>query len=326
MPEGPVAGEVDAARRDDHRQQHTGQHILSRAFVDTAGADTVGFHLGAERCTVDLDREDLDEASLAAAEARANAVVLADVPVTAAWYPDRSALPEGLRKEAAVEGPVRVVSVGDFDANACCGTHCVRSGQVGPIKVLRTERKKGGIRVEFVCGGRALADYGRRHRALREAALLLTTEELEVPERVAAMLAEGKALRSRLERSESELRERVIEALALEPAEPGEGLLARDLGPDRTGWLTAAAGALAARRNAPVLLVSAAGAEARAALALPPGAPGHAGRALTTLLREAGGRGGGSDRLAQGKLPAAGAAGLLERARAGGIPREETAS
>jgi len=314
-PEGPLRGEVAWARRVDHRQQHTGQHILSRAFVDLFGAETVGFHLGADRCTIDLDREDLDEAALASAEARANEIVTTDLPVTATWYDDAASVPATVRKEAPVEGAVRVIAVGDFDATPCCGTHCPRSGQVGPIKVLRTERKKGGIRVEFVCGGRAMSDYARRHRALRTAALALTTEEFEVPERVAALQAELKDARSRLEKTEAELRARMVAAWA---AEPAAGRFARDLGPDRSGWLAAAATDLAGRRGEPVLLVSAEADGVKVALAVPADSGYDAGAMARPILAAAGGKGGGSRLVARGRVPAGAGASVIELFTAGG--------
>ncbi len=300
-PAGRVRGEVDWARRVDHRQQHTGQHILSRAFVEVAGANTVGFHLGAERCTIDLDRDDLEDADLDRAEELANEIVFANVPVETAVYPDADAVPDRLRKEAAVAGEVRVVRVGEFDANACCGTHCARSAEVGPIKILRTERKKGGIRVEFVCGGRALADYRLRHRLLRGLALELTTEEPEVPARVAALREELKEARARAERAGLELRDRLVESWA---AEPGSGRWVRDLGPDRVSWLGPAATELADRRAAPVLVASESAQGFQVALAVPEASPEHAGRLLRELMEPRGGKGGGSNRLARGLIPA----------------------
>jgi alanyl-tRNA synthetase len=314
-PAGAVRGEVDWERRLDHRQQHTGQHILSRAFVDTADANTVGFHLGAERCTIDLDREDLDDEALERAERAANDMVLADVAVEAAVYPDLDAVPVHLRKEAAVTGDIRVVTVGDFDANACCGTHCARSGEVGPIKVVRTERKKGGLRVEFLCGRRALEDYRLRHRALRGLALDLTTEEPEVPARVAALREELKEARARAEWAEAELRERLVDDWA---AETGSGPYARDLGPDRGSWLGPMASELAVRRGEPVLLVSAGPDGVQVALAVPETAEGNAGRILRALLEPRGGKGGGSNRLAQGRVPAAEGEALLRAWRESG--------
>jgi alanyl-tRNA synthetase len=315
---------VDWARRLDHRQQHTGQHILSRAFVDAAAANTVGFHLGAERSTIDLDRDELTEEDLDRAERAANEAVLADMPVDVAVYPDLRAVPHDLRRDAAVEGEVRVVRVGDYDANACCGTHCSRSGQVGPIKILRTERKKGGHRVEFVCGRRALEDYRLRHRVLRDIALELTTEEPEVPGRIAALRSELKEARVRAERAEAELRGRLVEAWAAE-TEPGP--VARDVGPDRTAWLGPAASELADRRREPVLLASEERGGYQVALAMPEDSSRNAGRVLSALLEARGGRGGGSERLARGRVTAAEWPGLqaawTEAAAADSLPGEE---
>jgi alanyl-tRNA synthetase len=254
-----------------------------------------------DRCTIDLDRESLDEDAMDRAERAANVVVMADLPVVAAWYPDAASAPRHLRKEAPAEGPVRVVAVGTFDATPCCGTHCDRAGQVGPIKVLRWERKKGGLRIEFVCGARAMGDYARRHRALRGLALALTVDEFDVPERVAAIQDEARAERARAEKAEAELRDGLLERWAVGQV---DGAFVRDVGPGRAEWLAPMASALADRRGAPVLLTSADGAEGRAALAAPSGWPAHAGNVLRSLLAAHEGRGGGNDRLGTGKLPA----------------------
>ena len=315
LAEGPVRGEVDWERRLDHRQQHTGQHILSRAFVDTCAANTVGFHLGADRCTIDLHREDLDEEAMDRAERAANIAVMSDLPIVAAWYPDAASVPTPLRREAPAEGPVRVVAVGTFDATPCCGTHCDRSGQVGPIKILRWERKKGGLRIEFVCGARALGDYARSRRFLRAAALALSTDEAGVPARVAALQEEVRTERSRAEQAEGELREGLIERWSAE--DPGRPL-ARDLGPGRADWLAPMAMALAERRGAPMLLASADAGEARVALATPSAGSAHAGNALRAALSPHGGKGGGNERLAQGKLPRARLADFLDAWRRSG--------
>jgi len=300
---GAVRGEVDWTRRLDHRRQHTGQHILSRAFEEEAGAATVGFHLGTDRCSIDLDRADVGTAALERTEARANAVVLENLPVTTAWYEDPASVPGGVRKAFPGPGPVRLVSIGDFDRNPCCGTHCLRTGEVGPVKILRTERKKGGTRVEFLCGTRALTDYVRRYRALRSVALALTTEDLEVPARVAALREEQKALRARLEKAEEDLRARLVSEWA---GEVGTGLLVRGLDADRSAWLTPLAGALGEASARPVFLSVVEGARAQVVLALPAGVAGHAGNTLKEALAAAEGRGGGSDRLGRGRLPAEG--------------------
>jgi alanyl-tRNA synthetase len=305
---GRVTGEVDWARRLDHRQQHTGQHILSRAFLSLREARTIGFHLGQETCTIDLDRESSEE-SVDQAERLANDVVLADHPIEDQWYEDAARLPGGMRKEPTVSGPIRIVSIGSFDATPCGGTHCGRSGQVGSIKVLRTERRRGGSRIEFVCGTRALEDHGRRLRALRGAALLLSTEDLRLPERIRGLLEEMKDHRSRLETAEEALRAQWLETLVALPA----GALARVLAEARADWLGPLALALSERRGFPVLLATGEDPEARVVFAVPEGSAVNAGRCLRELLVEVGGKGGGAERLGQGKIPASKLPRLFER-------------
>jgi alanyl-tRNA synthetase len=295
---GEVEGVVDWTRRIDHRQQHTGQHILSRACLASGEAATIGFHLGQDTCTIDLDRE-LDEAAVVNAERLANDIVMADQPVADRWYETPAHLPPGLRKDPDVDGPIRIVSIGSFDATPCGGTHCQRSGQVGSIKILGTERRRGGLRVEFVCGYRALDDYGRRHQALRNAARLLSTEELRLPERVQGLLDDLKAQRTRLDAAEGAMRESWIKDLAQEPPGP----LARVLGDARVEWLGPMAATLSDKRNAPTLLATSAEGEARVVMAVPEGSSLNAGQFLRELLVRAGGKGGGAERSGQGKLP-----------------------
>lgn len=182
-----VEGEIDWPRRFDHMQQHTGQHILSQAFVRTAGADTIGFHLGAESVSIDLATPSLPDRLVSEAESLANEVVTGNLPVRA-WFPDEAelaALP--LRKRPEVAGPVRIVAIGDFDHSACGGTHVGRTGEIGLIAVLRTERLKRGTRVEFLAGHRARADYARKHALLRELSVSLTCALDELPASVARL-------------------------------------------------------------------------------------------------------------------------------------------
>ena len=295
---GQVEGVVDWSRRLDHRQQHTGQHILSRACLAAGEAATVGFHLGPDTCTIDLARELADNVVLSA-ERLANDIVIADQPIADRWYETPEQLPPGLRKDPDVDGPIRIVSIGSFDATPCGGTHCQRSGQVGSIKILSTERRRGGLRVEFVCGYRALDDYGRRHQALRNAARLLSTEELRLPERVQGLLDDLKAQRTRLDVAEGAMRESWIRDLAQEP----HGPLARVLSDARVEWLGPMAVTLSDQRNAPTLLATSAEGEARVVMAVPEGSRLHAGQFLKELLANAGGKGGGAERSGQGKLP-----------------------
>lgn len=158
----PVAGRIDWARRFDHMQQHTGQHILSAAFDRTAGVRTESFHLGTAHCTIDLARE-VSAREIAVAEDLANAVVWEDRPVTVRFVSEDEAAALPLRKESLRTGTLRLVDVTDFDLSACGGTHVPTTGRIGIIAVSGVEKVKGGTRVSFVCGGRALASH-RAHR------------------------------------------------------------------------------------------------------------------------------------------------------------------
>lgn len=207
---GPVEGRIDWSRRFDHMQQHTGQHILSQAFLRITGAPTIGFHLGADAVSIDLGITDLGEAGAADAEALANDIVTANASVRA-WFPSAEELSTlTLRKAPEVDGPLRLVAVGDFDLSACGGTHVASTGEIGLISILRTERMKRGVRIEFLCGGRARADYARKHRVVRELASTLTCSPLELPASVSHL--QGALLETR--RELATLKERELDAEA----------------------------------------------------------------------------------------------------------------
>jgi alanyl-tRNA synthetase len=158
-----VHGMVDWPRRFDHMQQHTGQHVLSAALVRLFGVKTVSFHLGADFSTIDVARE-VTPKEIAAAEDEANRVVWEDRPVTIRYANAEEAAALPLRKEPVRSGTLRLIDVEGFDLSACGGTHVNRTGAIGVIAVTAWERFKGGHRLEFVCGGRALT----RFRALRD--------------------------------------------------------------------------------------------------------------------------------------------------------------
>jgi alanyl-tRNA synthetase len=160
-----VKGRVDAARRRDHAQQHHGQHLLSRAFVEVAHAQTVAFHLGAEATTIDLDRPVTPDQARSA-ERRANDVVWEARPVRVSTLAGDEARAEGLELPEGVTEDVRVVEVEGFDRQPCGGTHPRTTAEVGVVVVTGLERYKGGTRVSFVCGHRALDAIARRREIL----------------------------------------------------------------------------------------------------------------------------------------------------------------
>jgi alanyl-tRNA synthetase len=182
-----VVGSVDWSRRFDLMQQHTGQHILSAAALECLDANTVGFHLAEEAATIDLDRAPLSAEELAGVEARANAILTEDRPVVAHFVPDDEVASLPLRKPVRHAGPVRIVQVIGFDCSACGGTHVRATGEIGLLKITRSERRGTETRVEFLCGGRALRDYETKHALLMGLAAELTVGHWEVADAVHRM-------------------------------------------------------------------------------------------------------------------------------------------
>ncbi|PJF43325.1 MAG: alanyl-tRNA editing protein [Phototrophicales bacterium] len=202
-----VRGEIDWARRFDFMQQHTGQHILSRAFEVLFDANTVGFHLSENSVTIDLDRDDLTSEMIYQAENLANEVVIENLPVKA-WFPDSETLHSlPLRKLSdKVTGAVRVVEVGDFDVCACGGTHVIYTGEIGIIKILRQERVKRQTRLEFACGKRALLDYREKNAFLLDLSAQFTTSWQDIPLMIDKLREENK----RLQKSVRALQENLL--------------------------------------------------------------------------------------------------------------------
>jgi len=196
LPEGPVAGAIDAARRLDHTQQHHGQHLLSRAFVETAGARTIGFHLGADAVSIDLDRE-ADPAQVLAAEQLANRVVWEARPVSVREVPRDEAEALGLEPAAHAGDTIRLVEIEGFDCQPCSGTHPRHTAQVGVILVLGHERYKSGTRVHFACGLRAAGAFHDRSRVVERLGALLSAPLETLPDAVERLLGQVKDLERR---------------------------------------------------------------------------------------------------------------------------------
>jgi alanyl-tRNA synthetase len=193
-----VAGVIDWDRRLDHIQQHTGQHILSQAFIQAAQAETRSFHLGAESSTIDLDWDQPDEDLIGQAEALANQVVFENRAVRIHQVTESGLAQFPLRKDTYRAGLVRIIEVAGFDFSPCGGTHAAQTGDIGLIAIRGWERAKKMCRVEFVCGGRALKDYRAANQAAKAAALMLTTGRDEIPEKVARLIEENKQQRRRI--------------------------------------------------------------------------------------------------------------------------------
>jgi alanyl-tRNA synthetase len=198
-----VHGTIDWPRRFDHMQQHTGQHVLSAAFA-RGGAQTISFHLGTASSTIDLARE-VSPPAIAEAERAANEVVWEDRPVAIRFVDAEEAASLPLRKEPARAGTLRLIDIQDFDLSACGGTHVARTGEVGSIAVRGWERFKGGSRIEFVCGRRALDAWRALRDAMTAATRLLSVLPHELPSGLERLQSENR----QLERAVKDLSQRL---------------------------------------------------------------------------------------------------------------------
>jgi alanyl-tRNA synthetase len=213
-----VHGTVDWTRRFDHMQQHTGQHVLSAVVDHAFRGKTVSFHLGAESCTIDIDRE-LTAAQLADAELSANRVVWDDVPVAIRYATEAEARALPLRKEPARGGTLRLIDIDGVDLSACGGTHVPRTGAIGQIAVVSWERFKGGQRLEFVCGGRALARQQRMRDIVAASIRQLSVLPDDLPGAIERLQADSKDLRKALAAAQGDLARYEAVAMA-DGAEP----------------------------------------------------------------------------------------------------------
>lgn len=291
-----VEAQVDWARRFDHMQQHHGQHLLSAAFERVHGAATRSFHLGDRSCTIDLDCPigRLDAPALRRAEAAANESVWRDLPVVARDFEGEERERLTLRKEA-VKGN-RVVLVEGVDASPCGGTHPRRTGEVGAIAVLRAQRWGDGMaRVEFVCGGRAVARLAEATEAIAKAAEALKAAPADLAEAARRLAAEAHARRKAAEGLEGELA--LHRARDLAAAQANGPVVAAF--PGGAGFARAVASALAGQGR---LALVAGVDDGRAHLVF--SRPKGAGPAMNALLKDAlallAGKGGGSPEHAQG--------------------------
>ena len=296
---GAVAGAIDWPRRFDHMQQHTGQHILSQAFLQAMQAQTRAVHLGAELCTLDLDLTDLSTAAAAQVEDLANRIVFEDRQVLIREV-DEAELPSlGLRRPAKKRGRIRVVDVEEFDRSACGGTHVRRTGEIGAVRLRRWERFKGGMRVEFLCGWRALRDSRWKNALVRDLAVKLTVKDREVAEAVERLMGQ---FRER-DRTLAGLRDQLVELEAQRRLEnlPSTPRIVTEVLP---GWSAEMTSALAGRLAAAGSTIAAlATSDGRVIVARSSDLHLDAAALLRRALEPLGGRGGGRPAFAQGAVP-----------------------
>jgi alanyl-tRNA synthetase len=288
-----VTGEVDWSRRFDLMQQHTGQHILSQAFIHMADAETVGFHLTDDTLTLDLNQKDLPPAVIERAEDLANQIVFEDRPVTARFVTADELEKLPLRKPPKVEGNIRIVEVQDFDWSPCGGTHVARTGQVGLVKIVKLERRADAMRVEFRCGQRALLDFRRKNQMINQVASALSVGYGELDQAVSRIQAEAKNLQKKW--AEAEDRILVYEIADLDSAAQTSGdfrLIARVWVDRDAANLRALAKKLAGKPRTVVLLGSS-GKQPAFVFARSPDLPFDLAPLVRGAIERIGGKGGG---------------------------------
>ncbi|HEX5228048.1 MAG TPA: DHHA1 domain-containing protein [Bryobacteraceae bacterium] len=294
-----VDARIDAARRFDHMQQHTGQHLLSAVLLELFDDPTVSFHLGAESSTIDVSRP-LEPAQIREAERRANQVVFENRPVTVGFQHSSEDL--DLRKPTEREGEVRIITIQDLDRSACGGTHVRATGEIGPILLRKLDRIRGNLRIEFLCGGRALARARADYEALSQIARVFSSPLDEAPAMVEAQrekLQEADKTRRRLA---TELAESNGRALYAATAAGPDGIrrvfrrvetLGEDLRPEVQSFIA----------SGPTIFLILAANPPAVLLGCSKDSGVNAGDVVKRSLAESGGRGGGNATLAQGSLP-----------------------
>jgi alanyl-tRNA synthetase len=296
---GAVHGRIDWPRRFEHMQQHTGQHVLSAAFDRLLQVRTVSFHLGSASSTIDLARE-VSADEIARAEREANRVVWEDRPVTIRFADAEEAARLPLRKESRREGVLRLIEVENFDVSACGGTHVARTGAIGIIAVAGSEKFKGGTRLEFLCGGRALAGFHALGDSVAASVRLLSVLPAELPAGIERLQTDARELRRQIKDMQTRLAGHEAAALAAGADSVGSTrtVVAALDGWDASGLKTIAA-TIAARPGHLALLLSTP-APSAIVIARAPDVALDSAAILEQMTATFGGKGGGRPELAQG--------------------------
>ena len=314
LAKGPVQGRIDWARRFEHMQQHTGQHVLSAAFDRVCGVRTESFHLGAESATIDLAR-DVSAAEIAAAELAANEAVWEDRPVRVRFADAAEAAALPLRKDPVRTGRLRIVEVEGIDLSACGGTHVSSTGAIGNISVASSERVRGGTRVEFRCGVRTLRGFRALRDTVSEAGRLLSTGGGDLPAAVERLQGENRDFRRQVKALQEQLAKHEAARLAGEAfASNGRQIVIAALdGWDAAGLKTIAAAI--AERPGHAAILAADPTPVSIAIARARDVQLDAAAILRALTAKFGGRGGGRPELAQGGGLGSTAADVVQFAR-----------
>jgi alanyl-tRNA synthetase len=303
-PGARIHGEIDPARRRDHMQQHSAQHVLSAAFVRLFNMSTVSFHMADDYCSIDLDTPALTKDQIESAERLANDVILENRVVGINFVTRAEAEKLGLRKLPPTErDQLRLIDIRDFDLTACGGTHVSNTGQIGGILLRKSEKVRHGYRVEFVAGQRAVSTARRDFSALTETAALFSAQLYDVPQQARKSLDEIRSLRKQCEQSQDELASAQAATLLAETPETNGRKLIVHTFSDRDLSLLKLLAQQITRQSTAIALLATDSPQPALVFAQSAGQPYDMGKLLKETLATLGGRGGGSKDLAQGGTP-----------------------
>jgi alanyl-tRNA synthetase len=300
-----VHGQIDAARRRDHMQQHSGQHVLSAAFIRLFDLHTVSFHMADDYCSIDLDTPTLTKEQVESAELLANEIVLENRAVQVRYVTRVEAANLGLRKLPPAErDELRLIDIRDFDLTACGGTHVGETGQIGCIFSRKTEKVRQGWRVGFVAGQRAVATARRDFTTLTEAAALFSAHIYDVPQQVRKSLDEIRSLRKQREQSQEELAGAQAATLLAETSETsGRKFVVRSFADRDLRFVKLLAQKLVRLSSNAVVILGTTSPQPSLVFAQSAGQPFDMGTLMKETMATLGGRGGGSKDMAQGGIP-----------------------
>jgi alanyl-tRNA synthetase len=300
-----IHGSIDPERRRDHMQQHTGQHVLSAAFIELYQMPTVSFHMGEDYCSIDLAVPSLSSQQLSGAEKRANQIVFENRPVRVRYVSRAEAEKLGLRKLPPSErDELRLIEVADFDLSACGGTHVGASGQIGSILLRKNEKTRQGIRVEFVCGDRAVRMARRDYGALSEAAALFSAKLWDLPQQIRKNAEEMKLLRKQKDDALEELAGLMALADCQKlPETHSRKIVVRVFADHDINFAKLFAQKVTRSGQPAIVLVASKLDPPGLVFAQAPGGDVDMGALLKQVLSAVGGRGGGSRDFAQGGIP-----------------------
>ena len=298
-PSGTVQCEIDWARRFEHMQQHSGQHLLSAVLVELCDIHTLSFHLGSDTSTIDIDAPVLDPDRLHRVEERANEIVFENRPVTITFASSSSDL--GLRKPSERQGELRIVSIDRLDRSACGGTHVRSTAEIGPIMIRKLDKIRGNARIEFLCGMRAIRRARADYEALSQVARLYSAALDDTPDVAGAQQQRLLDLEKAYKKlsTEAAVREGKDLYASTQPGPDGirrairEGRIDDELRAIAQAFTAAEKAVFVAISNDPPSVLVAASRDAGI----------HAGNLVKSAVSANGGRGGGSPLLGQGSVP-----------------------